>query len=242
MFEVMQAIVSMSDPYQIEDVTAGAVGQQPPSWILKAVREADPEFIRGYLPQLNANKTTLETRVTEIQQELTNLSDDWTGEAADAAIAYLEKVIKEVDGLAQVQGATATILEAAINVMKVTQRSEDDATRTFVIALVTATVTLIAAVALCWIFPPAGAAATAAAVAIWVSFAIAIIGGIIAYLISLHIIHSRNMQDLTEQLDKLNALTPGEPLTDVSPVATPDLQPVTIKTTIAEPPAVPSFG
>lgn len=101
MLDVMKAIVSMSDPLQIEDLTAGAIGQQPPSQILQAIREANPELVRGYVPQLNANKATLDSRVTEIQQELTSLSDDWTGEAAHAAIAYLEKVITELDALAQ---------------------------------------------------------------------------------------------------------------------------------------------
>ena len=49
-------------------------------------------------------------------------------------------------------------------------------------------------------------------------------------------------EDLGKQLAALKELTPGEPLTVVPDVSTPALDPVTITTTIPEPPPVPAFG
>ena len=49
-------------------------------------------------------------------------------------------------------------------------------------------------------------------------------------------------EDLRKQMAKLEELTPGDPLTVVPDVPTPALTPVTITTTIPEPPPVPALG
>lgn len=238
----LQQLASISDPRTALEAGASLTGNQSPYDLWRAIAEAQTEVAEQFVPQWKDQKTKIDERVSEIEQQVTQLTADWTGDASEAAAGYLTKVVQELDAVANLNGTVSDLLAAAIEVLVRAKRAGDDAERAFANALIGIVLGFIAAIlAVIWI-PVAGAAAAAALIGAGIAAVAALIAAFIAYLWQMKVNRDRMNEDLAKQMEKLKDLTPGEPPTVVPDVPTPSLDPVTIKTTIPEPPPVPALG
>lgn len=238
----LQQLAATSDPRSALEIGASITGNQSPFEIWRAIEEAQTEVAQQFVPQWKDQQTKINERVSEIEQHVTQLTADWTGDAAEAATAYLTKVVQELDAVAGLNGTVSDLLAAAIEVLLQAKRAGEDAERAFFNALIGIVLGFIAAIlAVIWI-PIAGQAAAAALIAAGIAAVAALVAAFIAFLWQMKVNRDRMNEDLAKQMVKLKDLTPGEPLSVVSDVSTPALNPVTITTTIPEPPPVPALG
>lgn len=224
--------------WAVIDTAASLFGGDPPSKIMEDIRRSNPDAAVPFVDSWNDGRSTLESRVSEIQSDLTLLARDWTGDAADAAVGYLDLVRAELEKLAGTMGSLATTLESALTVVRVTKRNEEDAAVTTINVIVGAAVAAIAAIGLALLFPPA----IPAIVGAFVAFLIAYIGSFVNYILTLYRQHERQAQDLGRRLDQLQDLTLADELTPPERLSATLTSPVTIKTSIAPPPPVPALG
>ena len=238
----LQQLASTSDARSGLELGASITGNQSPFEIWRSIAEAQAEVASEFVPQWKDQKTKIDERVSEIEQQVTQLTADWTGEAAEAAANYLTDVVQELEAVALVNGAVSDVLAAAIEVLAQAKRAAEDAERAFWIALIGIVLGFVAAIlAVIWI-PIAGQAAAAALIGAGIAAVAALIAAVIAYLWQVKVNRDRLNEDLGQQMVALQDVTPGEPLTVVPDVPTPALTPVTITSTIPEPPPVPALG
>ena len=238
----LQQLASTSEARSGLELGAQITGNESPFEIWRAIAEARVEVAAEFVPQWKEQKAKLEAQVTEIEQQVNQLRSDWTGEAADATTAYLAKVVQELEALAGLNGAMSEVLAAAIEVLNQSKRAAEDAERSFWVAIIGIVLGFVAAIlAVIWI-PAAGQAAAAGLIAAGIAAVAAVIAALIGYLWQLKVNRDRLNEDLGKQLSRLKEFTPGDPLTVVPDVPTPALTPVTITTTIPEPPPVPALG
>ena len=93
----LQQLASTSDARSGLELGASITGNESPFEIWRAIAEAQVEVATEFVPQWKDQKAKLEAQVTEIEQQVTQLAADWTGEAAEAATAYLAKVVTELE-------------------------------------------------------------------------------------------------------------------------------------------------
>lgn len=238
----LQQLASSPDARSGLELGAQVTGNESPFEIWHAIAEAQEALASEFVPQWAEQKATLERQVSAIEQEVTAVAADWTGEAAEAATAYLGKVVAELEQVATLNGSVGQILAAAVDVLQAAKRAAEDAERSFWVALIGIVLGFVAAIlAVIWI-PIAGQAAAAALIAAGIAAVAALIAALIGYLWQVKVNRDRRNEDLREQMAKLEDLTPGDPLSVVPDVSTPTLSPVTIRTTIPEPPPAPAFA
>lgn len=224
--------------WAVIDTAASLFGGDPPSRIMEDIRRSNPDAAVPYVDSWNDGKSTLESRVSAIQSDVTLLARDWTGEAADAAVGYVDLIRTELAKLAQTMGSLATTLESALIVVRATKRNEEDAAVTTVNVIVGAAVATIASIGVALLFP----VAIPGIIAAFVAFLLAYVGAFVNYILTLYRQHQRQAEDLGRRLDQLEQLTVADEITPPGAMSAPSPSPVTIKTSIAPPPPVPALG
>ena len=240
------ASLGTNNVFLVIDIGARIIGNEPPSEILIDIRRTNPESALPYVDGWNDASATVADRVQQIQSDLTTLQSNWTGDAADAAAAYIAKVQEDLQGVSDLEKSLATILESSITVVRNLKRAEEDAFRTYALTLIGGCIPFAIAIASALAAGPFTFGASTAAIPAILAAALAFIGGVIiatiSYIMTLYAQHGRMVDDLKVQLDRLQDVALEDELELPGAVASPSPSPVTIKTNIQEPPPVPAFG
>jgi uncharacterized protein YukE len=240
------AALGTNNVFLVIDLGARIIGNEPPSEILMDIRRTDPESALPHVNGWSDASSTVGDRVQQIQSDLTTLQSNWTGEAADAAAAYLAKLQEDLQGVSDLEKSLGTILESSITVVRNLKRAEEDAFRTYALTLIGGCIPFAIAIASALAAGPVTLGASTAAIPPLLVAALGFIGGVIiatiSYIMTLYAQHQRATDDLKVQLERLESAALEAELPVPGSVATAAPTPVTIKTNIQEPPPVPAFG